>query len=117
MYVVVQSLNLDYECDVTGETGAYSDYWHKVDLPRDNRRGYHNRSYIIHPVSSAKRLATGCMVRVSKPCGGEIFLPRPNRSETQSAPCTFGSGSFPGLKQPVRLLTAHPLLATRLLKG
>ena len=53
MCMVVQCLNLDYEYDVTGETGAYSDYWNKVDLSRDNRRGYHNRSYITHPVSSA----------------------------------------------------------------
>jgi len=53
MYMAVQCLNLDYECDVTGETDAYFDYWHKVDLPRDNRRGYRNRSYIVHPVSSA----------------------------------------------------------------
>jgi len=51
--MVVQCLNLDDECDVTAETGEYSDYWNKVDLHRDNRRGYHNISYIIHPVSSA----------------------------------------------------------------
>lgn len=99
--MVVQCLNLDDECDVTGETGAYFDYWNKVDLPRENRLGYHNISYIIHPVSSAQRLVTACMVRVSNP-GGEFSLSRPDRSEAQPAPCTFGTGSFPGLKKPVR---------------
>jgi hypothetical protein len=33
----VQCLNLDDDCDVTGETGEYSDYWNKVELPGDDK--------------------------------------------------------------------------------
>jgi len=28
--MVVQCLNLDDDCDVTGQTGTYSDYWNII---------------------------------------------------------------------------------------
>lgn len=101
-------LNLDDECDVTGGTGEYSDYWNKVDLHRENRRGYHIISYIIHP---------DCMVRVSNPCGGKVSLSRPDGSETQPAPCKFGTGSFPGLKKPVRFPDRPPSSSVEVANG
>jgi hypothetical protein len=52
---------------------------------------------------SAKRLATGRTVRGSKkkiPVGARIFAHLQTGPGTHPAPCTMGTGSFPGGKRP-----------------
>ena len=59
---------------------------------------------------SVQRLATDWTVRESNLVGGRDF-PHPSRpalGPPQSALCTMGTGSFPGVKQPGRGFD-HPL--------
>jgi len=65
---------------------------------------------------SVKRLVTGLTVRESNPGGGEIFRTRPDRPWGPPTSYTMGTGSFPGVKRPVRGFDHPPHLAPRLKK-
>jgi hypothetical protein len=54
-----------------------------------------------------QRLATGWTVRGSNPCGSEIFAPFETGPGAHTASYTMGTGSFPGVKRPGRVVD-HP---------
>ena len=68
----------------------------------------------IYIAQSVQRLTTGWTVRDRIPMGTRFSTPFETGPGAHPAPCTMGTGSFPGVKRPGLGVDIHPHLAPRL---